>query len=154
MTVENNERRKIVRAGLVATPFLVALPGRSAMAGNNCTVSGNLSGNLSTNVGNDDICLTYGTGISVDAWNNSTNFPLDMSLQFSDVFGGFNAMTLHDVLLEGELSLDAQALAAVLNAMTISLPPMQVVEIVDAYNEYVDINPEVLMTTFLYINGA
>ncbi len=69
-------RRRLAKAGLIAAPILATLPGKPAMANyvkNNCTVSGNISGNMSDNANNTDPCLDYLGGKTPGYWGQKPN---------------------------------------------------------------------------------
>lgn len=69
-------RRRLAKAGLIAAPILSTLHGKPAMATyakNNCTVSGNLSGNMSDNANNDDPCDNYLGGKTPGYWGQHPN---------------------------------------------------------------------------------
>lgn len=90
-------RRRLGKAALVATPVLYSLTGRSAWA-RNCTLSGQLSGNLS-----DQGPDCGGEGCSSDFWRNHTgqwHHLLQPHQMFVDVFGvdAFPGKSLHDVV--------------------------------------------------------
>jgi len=82
-TAVDLSRRRLAKAGLIVAPILSTLPGKPAMANyvkNNCTVSGNLSGNMSHNVGDTDPCDSYVGGKTPGYWGQR---PQDWPLSFS-----------------------------------------------------------------------
>ena len=73
-SVVDLSRRRFAKAGLIAAPILSTLPGKSAFASsaniaNNCTVSGNLSGNLSKDTTTDPCEFGY-KGRTPGYWKN------------------------------------------------------------------------------------
>jgi len=76
-------RRRLTKAGLIAAPILSTLPGKSALAGNCTSLSGIMSGNLSSQDGQNEPCddtpeSSYGRspGYWRTVCNNSHSFPL------------------------------------------------------------------------------
>lgn len=64
----NQSRRKFARAGLIATPVIYTLSTKSALARNACTVSGQLSGNMSQNPNTDPCDQTGYQGLTPGYW--------------------------------------------------------------------------------------
>ena len=63
-------RRRLAKAALVATPIALTLPSKPALAvNNNCTFSGNMSGNMS-DAGRVDPCEFTYTGFTPGYWKN------------------------------------------------------------------------------------
>ncbi len=167
-------RRRLAKAGLIVLPVLSTLPGKPAMATyakNNCTVSGNLSGNMSHNVNNTDPCDGLTGGKSVSYWaalDPDSGWPAGYgrTSKFHDFFGGNhqqkpngNSFRLRRVLKNNgnidAFSLDAEAAAALLNAETYTDYGYTPIEVVDMYNLYRDSSPadqQALKQAFKYLN--
>jgi len=167
----NLSRRRLAKAGLVAAPVLAVLPGKPAMAlykKNNCTVSGNLSGNMSDNAVFDDECLAYTPGEKPSYWLGlvgSSSWPILETLAFSAVFGvplpsailsGLPDGTIASVITLGDNSVEAHAVAAVLNSYGSNFGMTQS-EVVSAYVDHsaagIDPMEPQLLLTYKYLNG-
>lgn len=64
-------RRRVAKLGLLSAPIMSTLSGKPAMAlyaKNNCTVSGNISGNMSDNAHSVDPCENYLGGKTPGYW--------------------------------------------------------------------------------------
>ena len=87
-------RRRITKLGLIASPILTTLPGKSALAGNCTSMSGMLSGNLSAQDGVFEPCdgnIEHIFGLSPGYWrtvcSNDHQFPF--GYQIRDFFIDF-----------------------------------------------------------------
>ena len=67
----NMNKRQFIKA-LGATTILGVIPGTSSLAGNSCTISGNMSGNMSQV--NDEVCVTYVLGRTPGYWENHPEY--------------------------------------------------------------------------------
>ena len=69
----NLSKRRLVKSGVVASAVLASVSGKSAFAAvgstNNCTVSGNLSGNISRDTASDPCKIQY-SGHTPGFWKN------------------------------------------------------------------------------------
>lgn len=81
-SVTDLSRRRLTKAGLIASPFLASIPGKSALAGNCDTLSGMLSGNLSAPNATFQPCdgaINHLNGLSPGYWRtvcqNNPAFP-------------------------------------------------------------------------------
>jgi len=91
-------RRRLTKLGIIASPILTTLPGKSALAGNCTTLSGMLSGNLSAQDGVFEPCddnIEHIFGLSPGYWrtvcSNDHQFPFGYQIRdfFTDLgYGG------------------------------------------------------------------
>jgi len=179
-------RRRLTKLGIIASPILATLPGKPAMAlykKNNCTVSGNMSGNMSENVNNVDPCASaeFGGGLMPSDWASvpTLNWPdpykygtgiQNPNKKFHNVFGGSSQINpsngksynlLRVVRGNGHTTIPAQldehAVAALLNAALYSdygYTPEQVIDLYNQYSNSIDLNEAfALLETFEYLNS-
>ena len=84
MNFQGKDRRRFIKRAIIAAPFILTVTSRPVWAAN-CTLSGQLSGNLSDG---DEPC--GGEGCSPGYWKNHTNmwhYEFLPDKQFVDVFG-------------------------------------------------------------------
>ena len=102
-------RRRFAKAGLIASPILASLPGKSALAGNCTSLSGMMSGNLSAPEGGGGGCggkIEHVFGLSPGYWRtvceNNHQFPLGYQVRdFLTAFGyGMNIIACPSELSE------------------------------------------------------
>lgn len=172
----NIGRRKLAKAGIIATPVLMSLTGRNAM-GAQCSPSGFMSGNLSNHGHENDTC---GGGYSPGYWgthpeewpnvskgdpvtinpgtcdlsaskgsitSNCTVYNSDGTM-FHEAFAGsaYVGMTMMQVLWEQEGSLAFHAVASFLNAVMVPGYGVPVQTIVDMVNS--------VLNTGYYVTGS
>lgn len=121
MNSRGKDRRRFIKRAIVAAPFILTVASRPVLAAN-CTMSGQLSGNLSDA---GDPC--GGEGCSVEFWKNNLgkwHYDFKDHLLFKDVFGTdvFGTDTLGDVISKngenGVKRLGREAVAALQNSAT------------------------------------
>lgn len=152
-------RRRFAKAGLIASPILASLPGKSALAGNCTSISGMLSGNLSAPNNGGNTCdgdIEHAFGLSPGYWRtvctNAHQFPVGYQFRdFLDVItygastmacpGTLTEYTLLEALwlrqdhcdaVQWEINLTRQSIAAFFSAITSDqyfVGPEQVIEI-------------------------
>ena len=159
-------RRRLIKQAALAAPALFTVSGKPALAATQCTISGQLSGNLS---GPQVSC----EGCSPGYWKQTQNFgnwiapysPVDPKTKWTDVFPPFPGMpsdlTLIDALcLSGDIhkNLAKQAVAALLNGAYARANPgfnfgYTDGEVVDLYEQYYMTDPDLLLNSLDMINN-
>ncbi len=167
----NQSRRKFTRAGLIGVPAIITLTSKPVLAVNECTFSGNLSGNMSN--ARIDPCDTLSgyspvywlDKITSNAWSDSIPISVDLigrgkkdvtpDTKFAEV-GLFNNPDIMDIIeadttfawvlsldpyAGGAESLAVHAVTALLNANTLT-----------GYPDYVYSTAEVLTLYNTYYN--
>jgi hypothetical protein len=121
MNSRGKDRRRFIKRAIVAAPFILTVASRPVWAAN-CTLSGQLSGNLSDA---GDPC--GGEGCSADYWVDHTDmwhYEFQPGCVFDSVFGTnvFGTDTLGDVISKngenGVKRLGREAVAALQNSAT------------------------------------
>ena len=88
-------RRRLAKAALAA-PVLMSIPGRQVFAAGNCTLSGDMSGNVSAH--STSCTMVYGRTPSY--WQSNSGLVNHATLTFQGVFGStkFGTLTLLQVI--------------------------------------------------------
>jgi len=123
MNSRGKDRRRFIKRAIVAAPFILTVASRPVWAAN-CTMSGQLSGNISGAAG-EECC--GGEGCSVEFWEGNYgnwHYAYQHSCVFDSVFGTnvFGTDTLGDVISKngenGVKRLGREAVAALQNSAT------------------------------------
>ena len=136
MNSRGKDRRRFIKRAIVAAPFILTVTSRPVWAAN-CTMSGQLSGNISGAAG-EECC--GGEGCSVEFWEGNYgnwHYAYQHSCVFDSVFGTnvFGTDTLGDVISKngenGVKRLGREAVAALQNSATHISYDLQVCVVID-----------------------
>jgi len=108
----NQSRRKFTRAGLIGVPAVLTLTSKPVLAVNECTFSGNLSGNMSDARINNDPCDNL-SGFSPVHWLNeitTTSWSTDSPIFVGLIGGGEMPITPDTLFAHMDLFADPNTL--------------------------------------------